>query len=347
MPISTFLVAPRLVFCGLLIMGSTWGEAVAQDSDKTVIAHRGASGYLPEHTLAAKAMAHAMGANSIEQDLVMTKDDRIVVLHDHLLDRVSNVQDVFPERHREDGRYYVIDFTLDEIRSLLALERFKIVNGNRVAVYPNRFPLGKSRFEIHTFEDEIELIQGLNHSRGKQVGLYPEIKQPKFHLDEGKDLAKAIVQVLKKYGYQKKGPDVFLQVFDFDEVKRLHDVILPSMKIDLNIVFLVNGKKEFRWITEPGGMQKVAEYADGVGPSMSMVVKETAGSNEPTITSLVKNAHQAGLVVHPYTFRTEANAIPGYASDFEDLLDVFFNRAKVDGLFTDFPDRVVDFLNRP
>jgi len=133
---------------------------------KLVIAHRGASGYLPEHTLAAKAMAYAQGAHFIEQDLVMTQDDQVVVLHDHHLDTVTNVRDVFPNRARADGRYYVIDFTLAELRKLAVIERFKQSDGTKTAVFERRFPLEKSSFRISTFAEEIELIQGLNQSTG-------------------------------------------------------------------------------------------------------------------------------------------------------------------------------------
>ena len=104
------------IMMSTIVMGSS---AMAADSnEKIVIAHRGASGYLPEHTLPAKAMAYAQGADYLEQDLVMTKDDNLVVLHDHYLDRVTDVADRFPDRARKDGRYYAIDFTLDEIKSL-------------------------------------------------------------------------------------------------------------------------------------------------------------------------------------------------------------------------------------
>jgi glycerophosphoryl diester phosphodiesterase len=340
---SSFANRTHVLFTGLLVLGAVQNVGFSQATRKVVIAHRGASGYLPEHTLAAKAMAHALGANLIEQDLVMTKDNRIVVLHDHYLDRVTDVQEVFPDRHRSDGRYYVIDFTLKEIRGLLVSERYQIVDGRKLAVYANRFPLGKSRFRIHTFEEEIELIQGLNRSTGKRVGLYPEIKQPSFHLKEGKDLTKAVVQVLKNYGYTKKGDDCFLQTFDFNEVKRLHDDLLPSMNMKLNVVFLIN---DSNWVLKSKGMELIAKYADGIGPNMSMIVSKKSKPGDPIITSLVKNAHQAGLVVHPYTFRIEKGAIPGYASSFEDLLDIFFHKANVDGVFTDFPDRVVRFLDR-
>lgn len=104
------------IMAGLLLSGTL--AMSAQAADKVVIAHRGASGYLPEHSLPSKAMAYAQGADFLEQDLVMTKDDKLVVLHDHYLDRVTDVADRFPDRARKDGRYYAIDFTLDEIKSL-------------------------------------------------------------------------------------------------------------------------------------------------------------------------------------------------------------------------------------
>ncbi|STH69086.1 glycerophosphodiester phosphodiesterase [Escherichia coli] len=154
------------IMMSTIVMGSS---AMAADSnEKIVIAHRGASGYLPEHTLPAKAMAYAQGADYLEQDLVMTKDDHLVVLHDHYLDRVTDVADRFPDRARKDGRYYAIDFTLDEIKSLKFTEGFDIENGKKVQTYPGRFPMGKSDFRVHTFEEEIEFVQGLNHSTGEK-----------------------------------------------------------------------------------------------------------------------------------------------------------------------------------
>ena len=123
-----------------------------------IIAHRGASGYLPEHTLEAKAYAHALGSHYIEQDLVATRDDELVVLHDIYLDQVTNVAKVFPNRHRDDGRYYVRDFTLKEIKRLSVWERRK--PGGTEAVFTRRFPTGVGKFQIATLEEEIKLIQG-------------------------------------------------------------------------------------------------------------------------------------------------------------------------------------------
>ncbi|GAL25385.1 glycerophosphoryl diester phosphodiesterase [Vibrio variabilis] len=121
-----------------------------------VIAHRGASGYLPEHTLEAKALAYAMKPDYIEQDVVMTKDDRLVVLHDHYLDRVTDVASRFPDRAREDGRFYAIDFTLAEIKTLRVTEGFKLdEQGNKVAGYPERFPMWKSDFTVQRWKKRL------------------------------------------------------------------------------------------------------------------------------------------------------------------------------------------------
>lgn len=329
--------------------------------NKIVIAHRGACGYLPEHSIAAKAMAYGMGADYIEQDLVMTKDNRIVVLHDHYLDRVTNVAKKFPARKRDDGRYYVIDFTLAEIKTLEMTEGFNIKDGKEVANFSERFPLWKSTFRVHTFEEEIELIQGLNKSTNKNIGIYPEIKSPWFHKYEGKDISKEVVRILKQYGYTKKSDKVFLQCFDPDELKRIHDELLKENKMDINLVQLmaetswnetmvVNGDKfepyNYDWMFQEGAMKRIAVYADGVGPWKPMLVKDGSTKRKLIITDIVSQAHKNGLVVHPYTFRLDKGRIPEYAKNFEDMVEIFFKKVKVDGIFTDFPDRAVELVKK-
>lgn len=326
-----------------------------------VIAHRGASGYLPEHTLEAKALAYGMKPDYIEQDVVMTKDDQLVVLHDHYLDRVTDVAERFPGRARADGRYYAIDFTLAEIKSLRVTEGFNIDDkGNKVAGFPDRFPMWKSTFTVPTFAEEIELIQGLNKSLGYDIGIYPEIKAPWFHRHEGKDISKAVLDVLKQYDYDSKEDKVYLQCFDANELKRIHDELLPSMKMDLNLVQLIaytdwnetmtyQGEQatpySYDWMFEPGGMKKVAQYADGIGPWKPMLVDDKSTKDNIIIKPLMGEAKAAGLVVHPYTFRADKGRIAPYAENFDGMLDVFYNQVKVDGLFTDFPDKAVSFLN--
>jgi len=341
---------------GLLLAGLFASQALA--AEKIVIAHRGASGYLPEHTLPAKAMAYAQGADYLEQDLVMTKDDQLVVLHDHYLDRVTDVAERFPQRARKDGRFYAIDFTLDEIRSLKFTEGFDVENGKKVQLFPGRFPMGKSEFRIHTFAEEIEFVQGLNHSTGKNIGIYPEIKAPWFHHQEGKDIAAKTLEVLKKYGYTSKKDKVYLQCFDADELKRIKHELEPNMGMDLNLVQLIAYTKwhetqqkqpdgkwvnyNYDWMLQPGAMQQIAQYADGIGPDYHMLVADGSTPGNVKLTQMVKEAHEHHLQVHPFTVR--ADQLPPYASDVNQLYEVLYRQADVDGLFTDFPDKAVQFL---
>lgn len=341
----------------LALTCSTWGHA-----DPLVIAHRGASGYLPEHTLEAKALAYGMKPDYIEQDVVMTKDNQLVVLHDHYLDRVTDVAERFPDRARSDGRYYAIDFTLSEIKSLRVTEGFNIDDkGNKVAGFPDRFPLWKSNFTVPTFAEEIELIQGLNKTLGYDIGIYPEIKAPWFHKHEGKDISKAVLTTLKEYGYTNKKDKVYLQCFDPIELKRINDELLPAMKMDLKLVQLMaytdwnetmvyDGNQaqpySYDWMFEANGMKQVATYADGIGPWKPMLVDDASTKDNIIIKPLMKEAKTQGLVVHPYTFRAEKDRIAPYADSFEDMLDVFYNKVKVDGLFTDFPDKAATFLHQ-
>ena len=325
----------------LLASFMTMAELAAE---KIVIAHRGASGYLPEHTLAAKSMAYAMGATYIEQDVVMTRDDVLIVLHDITLDRTTDVSEKFPDRSRGDGRFYAIDFTLKEIRSLSATEGFRIQGGEKVQGYKNRFPMNTSSFGVPTLEEELELIQGLNRSTGKDVGIYPEIKQPEFHRDEGKDISSELVKLLKKFGYTTKDHKVFLQTFSFEELKTLRNEILPEAGIDINLIQLIGSESRYPWMFERDGMEKLASFADGIGPAKGLVISSESTTSNLEITPLVSRAHSAGLKVHPYTYRMDPGQLPSYASDFQELLRQHYFDAGVDGIFTDFPDKVVEFL---
>jgi glycerophosphoryl diester phosphodiesterase len=351
-------ILTQSILVGAVMFASA--SSFAQTTDKVVIAHRGASGYLPEHTLPAKALAYAQGADYLEQDLVMTKDDRLVVLHDHYLDRVTDVAQRFPSRARKDGRYYAIDFTLDEIKSLKFTEGFDVVGGKQVQTFPGRFPMGKSDFRVHTFEEEIEFIQGLNHSTGQNIGIYPEIKAPWFHHQEGKDIAVKTLEVLKRYGYTSKQDKVYLQCFDAAELKRIKNSLEPKLGMNLKLVQLIaytdwnetqekqaDGKwvnYSYDWMFKPGAMKQIAEYADGIGPDYPMLVNEKSKKGNIMLTDMVTQAHVNHLTVHPYTVR--ADALPDYVSNVDQLFDVLYNQAGVDGLFTDFPDKGVKFLQQ-
>ena len=298
-------------------------------SSKIVIAHRGASGYLPEHTMEAKAMAYAMKPNFIEQDLVLSKDDIPVVIHDIYLDDVTNVATTFPERKRNDGRYYVIDFTFEELQLLQVSERFDPKTGKQF--YPNRFPKGKGNFKLHSLQQEIELIQGLNLSTGNTIGIYPEIKNPEFHHENGKDIAAITLKILSEYGYNTKNDLCIFQCFDAKELERVR----KDLHSDLFLVQLIEFPEETKQLAY------YATYADGIGPWYKQIL-DTKQNGKWSFTSLIKDAHQLNLKVHPYTFRYDQ--LDEFSS-FDEMMDVLFNQATIDGAFTDFPDKMVCFLH--
>ena len=319
-----------LVFLTLIIFScqSKLKKELKSTKKITVVAHRGASGYLPEHTIASKAMAHAMNADYIEQDIVLSKDDIPIVIHDILLDDVTNVSEKYPNRKREDGKYYVIDFTFEELKTLEVTERFDSKTG--LQIYPTRFPKGTSSFRLHSLQDEIELIQGLNESSGKDIGIYPEIKKPKFHNENGKDISKIVLDILTKYGYSTKDDQCILQCFDAQELERIRN----ELKSKLFLVQLMEFPEQNNLL------EFYASYADGIGPWYKHLIssKTTSGFS---FTSLVEEAHKLDLVVHTYTFREDS--LDDFDS-FQEMIDVIIHQAGADGGFTDFPDKMKEIL---
>lgn len=292
------------------------------------MAHRAASGYLPEHTLPAVALAHSWNVDFIEPDIVLTKDNVPVVLHDIHLDTTTNVSKVFPKKKRKDGRYYAIDFSLKEIKKLRVHERIDLLTGKKV--FSHRFPLNNINFQVPTFEEYIQLVQGLNQTRHKQIGLIPEIKSPIFHQKNGKDITKVVFQVLKKYNLDKRRSDFYLQCFDPKELKRIR----YQLKYDLNLVQLLgdNSWKEadcdYDQLSTPQGLKNISQYADIVSPWMNPLIQNQ------NLKAFVQTAHKVGLKVVLYTLRIDD--LPTSDSAKEIFNEI--QEAGVDGLFTDFAD---------
>lgn len=313
----------KTVFCGIQVMVFVMAAVLAGTAaggDKIVISHRGASGYLPEHTLEAYAMAYGMGADYVEPDLVLTKDKRFICLHDIHLESTTDVEERFPDRARTDGRWYAADFMLSEIKQLNAHERTTA-----------RFPVGKSRFEVPAFEEMIELVQGLNKTTGRNVGIYPELKEPAWHAKEGLPMEEAFLETVTRYGYTDSQARIFVQCFEAPTLKRLRH----ELHCDLPMIQLISDDKDQQALLSEKGLDDIAAYADGIGPDKKCVETDAA---------LVQRAHAHGLVVHPYTLRRDMRA-PKYKT-FEEELRQFYVVYNVDAVFTDFPDEAAQFLIR-
>lgn len=297
-----------------------------------VIAHRGASGTLPEHSLAAVAAAHVMGVDYIEQDVVLSKDSIPVVLHDIHLETVTNVEQVFPKRSRDDGRFYAIDFTLKELKTLDLHERTR---ENGKPVYGGRFPVQKTGLKIPTLEEEIRLIQGMNKSRGVQVGIYVELKKPDFHRSQGINFPRLVLDVLKKYGYTSRKHKAYIQCFDVNTLRQIRK--LTNLKL-VQLVGLNSWNEadvDYEAMMTEKGLKVVAEYAQGIGPYLMYFLDGQNAKNK----NLLVAAQKFDLEVHPFTFRKDA--LPPGFSTFESLLQLFLRELKVGGIFTDHPQEVL------
>jgi glycerophosphoryl diester phosphodiesterase len=306
----------------------------------TVIAHRGASGYLPEHTLASAAAAHTMGADYIEQDVVLTRDDELIVLHDLYLDAVTDIAHRFPGRQREDGRFYAIDFDLDEIRTLRVNER---VDDHGNPVFPGRFPADGPAFRVPTLREEITLIQGLNASTGRDVGIYVEPKSPAWHRRQGKDLMAQVIHLLAESGYDNRADRAFLQSFDMDALKRARF----ELGCDLKLVQLIGenswreSPSDFDYLKTGAGLADIASFADGIGPWLPQVFEGSAARSVRS-SGLIEAAQRRGLLVHAYTLR--ADRLPAAMGSMRNAVEVLAGQLPLDGVFTDHPDQVIRYL---
>lgn len=282
-------------------------------ADTLVIAHRGASGYLPEHTLPAVAMAHAMGADFVEQDVVLTRDNIFVVMHDVTLDRTTDVARIFPERARDDGRFYVIDFDLAELKQLGVGERR---NDKGQPVFRRRFPTDTQILHVPTLAEEIELIQGMNRSTGRSVGIYVELKEPEFHAMAGKSFPGLLLRKLNEYGYRDARDRAYIQSYDDDTLKKLRT------HTKLRLVQLLKDQELTADLAA-----SIADYADVVGVSLDRLAQAP---------EFVAVAHEAGLDVHAFTFR--ADRLPQRYDSLDALFDYYDGELRVDGVVTDHPD---------
>ena len=313
-----------------------------------VIAHRGASGYRPEHTLASYLLAIEQGADFIEPDLVATKDGHLIARHEPMLDSTTDVG-AHPEfAHRRTTRlldghevtaFFASDFTLAEIRTLRAVQ-----------ANPARSKDYDGLYEIPTFEEILTLARDEGVKRGRIIGVYPETKHPAFHLALDLPLEDRVLEMLRRFGLDREGGPVFIQSFESANLQYLRTrTKLPLVQLldDGALEYDASGTRvtgvripqfgDPRGGTPPVSLNDIAAYATAIGPWKRQIVRDV---KQPTLlpTDLIAQAHAARLKVHTYTFRNEAATLaPEYANDPLREYRQFYELG-IDGVFSDFPD---------
>lgn len=295
-----------LVLGALLLALGVPAPALA---DPIVIAHRGASGERPEHTLAAYELAIERGADFIEPDLVATKDLVLVSRHENELSDTTDVasREEFEHLRREktiDGTrvagWFAEDFTLAELRTLRARERVGNIRPENARY--------NGLYQVPTFAEIVQLVRIKEAETGRRIGLYPELKHPTFLLEaDGIDMVDLLLRELRDLGIESTDP-IYIQSFEVGTLRRL------DQRSDFKLVQLIHpedgpvDEPEMRYadMVSASGLAEIAEYADGIGPALSYVLDPK--TMQPT--SLVADAHAAGLTVHPWTLRKENGFLP-------------------------------------
>ena len=367
--------------CGLLLAASLPATAHREAGGRAplVIGHRGGgNGYVPEHTLAAYALGIELGADYIETDLVATKDGHLIARHEPNIIGTTNVDNLpeFAARKRTimlDGvpetGFFVSDFTLAEIKQLRAVQAF-----------PERGTQLDGRFEVSTLPEIIELLKRKSRVKGRRIGLYIEIKHPTYHRSIGLPLEDRLLAVLTRAGLNSHDAPVFIECFEtatlryLNQRTSLHLVqLMDGVDIDPSgkVVFAPPLDKPYDWVVAnragnfadlltPAGLVEVASYADGIGPWKPFIRSSTctlvngacADANGDGLVNdadrvllppsdLVQRAHALGLLVHPFTFRSEQRRLASDYAGKPGAEYLMFYELGVDGVFSDFVDDAV------
>jgi glycerophosphoryl diester phosphodiesterase len=318
-----------------------------------LIAHRGASGHRPEHTLTAYELAARMGADYLETDLVSTADGVLVARHEPEISGTTDVAEHLEFADRQttkkiDGHactgWFTEDFTLAELKTLRATERIPLLR-QRNTGYDRRFP-------IPTFDEIIALRARLSAELRREIGIYPETKHPSYFAGLGLPLEPGLVQALGAAGLNEPGAPVFVQSFETGNLRMLRTVLRVPLVQLLDVsgapadLEAAGDPRGYPDLATPAGLAAIAGYADAIGPGKDLVIARDGDGALAEPTSLVADAHAAGLLVHPYTFRNENQFLPtnlrssSSAADYGDAFAEYaaFFAAGVDGVFTDHTD---------
>lgn len=316
---------------------SAQGSCLRMGKPPLVIAHRGASGYRPEHTRAAYALAMEQGADFIEPDLVISKDGVLIARHENNIAETTDVAEKFPGRRATkqiDGQtitgFFTEDFTLAELKTLRAKERLPLLRGTGF----------DGQLEVLTLEEILHMVEERAAQTGQRVGLYVELKHPRYFAGLGLALEERLATALEQHGAAAWAERLFVQSFEAECLRALRRRLGSWVQLVQLIERPGKGADDAARMLTGAGLHEVATYANGIGPDKSLLrpADEAAAGEPPT---LLREAHARGLCVHPWTFRKEPAFVgPGYGGSLEHELRAYY-RAGVDGVFCDFPDVAV------
>ncbi|CAF1065624.1 unnamed protein product [Rotaria sordida] len=275
-----------------------------------VIAHRGTA-YLPELTLASQSMAHAYGADIIEIDVCLSRDNQLIVIHDIYLDGVTNVSDIFPNRNRSDVLNYVIDFNLYELL----------------------------RFYLSTLNETIELLFGLNRATGRQRQLLIEIKKPEYHSKYNKSISSIVLATLNAYNLTRSSDPIIVQTFYIEELMYIRKNLGSQLRLLALMTwnYIQESSSDYNFYRSEEGIRNLSKIIQGLAPNHQLVVNYDPNGAIIGTTNLTKWAHQYNFSVYPFTFRQDLFS----SNSFEELVKYFWHTVQVDGFITDHPDVIL------
>lgn len=312
-----------LTFSSFLVGCQTTEKAVLKKTRPVIIAHRGASGHLPEHTLEAYDLAIRSYADFIEPDLVITKDGHLIVRHENELSDTTDVARKFPKKKKTktiDGEkktgWFSEDLTLKEIKTLKAKQRLDFRDQSQ-----------NGKFSVPTFAEVLEFLKDKKTPSGERVGIYPEIKHGRYFRGLNLPLEEKTAALLSQYGFRTKSDPAVIQSFEKDSLLALRRLT------ELRLLQLT-----WEGTLTSEDLRQIASYADGLGPNKEQILPNRDDGTQGPPTDLIALAHQHHLFVHPYTFRSDEQMLPkAYESDPQREYVKFFELG-VDGLFSDFPE---------